>query len=321
MRALYYCAQFDFPQHLRGNIAVRTQPNNKIQLPAAITGRRIIVAIALASTVSCASVPSGQPESAVSSEELWLEVPETTPSSPPENQPESSNSTKLATKDIPAIEPLRQPIEVNETQNSIFSFPTKPAGSIAVTEMTDASAENGESEIARVSSSVVPSNLENQGVTQTTNENTTQSVAASIKTPETILVTSDIEIMCTEVEAGKSIGSEGCAILDGSVAGLGYVPNSSELTDSAQQVLDSVVIAMKKKKDLRLSVTTYSNDLDDSELGKLSQRRRTLAVIRHLIDAGIEGSRVRPNAAPLPTEIDSQADISQYLVVLRNVDQ
>jgi len=132
---------------------------------------------------------------------------------------------------------------------------------------------------------------------------------------------SDVELMCTEVISGVAIGSDTCGILDGSVAGLGFVPESADLTDSAKQVLDSVADVLLKKPNLRVSVSTYSNDLDDSALGKLLARRRTLAVIRQIISNGVEGVRVRPNNTPVANSQDNQSNPSEYLVVLRTVSQ
>jgi len=148
-----------------------------------------------------------------------------------------------------------------------------------------------------------------------------QVVAKAETKPETAPVTSDVELLCTEVISGVTIGSDACAILDGSVAGLGFVSETAELTDSAKEVLDSVADELQKKPNLRVSVATYSNDLEDTALGKLLARRRTLAVIRHIISNGVDSVRVRPNNAPTETSQDDGANPSEYLVVLRTVVQ
>lgn len=133
--------------------------------------------------------------------------------------------------------------------------------------------------------------------------------------------TSDVELMCTEVISGVTIGTDACAILNRSVEGLGFAPGSAELTDSAKTVLDSVAEVLRKKTNLTVSVATFSNDLEDTALGELLARRRTLAVIRHIISNGVEGVRVRPHQSTAASENEDDAQSSDYLVVLRSVAQ
>ena len=132
---------------------------------------------------------------------------------------------------------------------------------------------------------------------------------------------SDLELMCTEIDASMALGSGACAILDGSAEGVGFLADSAELTDNAKTVLDAVAEIMLEKQNLRLSVSTNSMDLDDTALGKLLSRRRTLAVIRHLTNSGVEGVRVRPNTRPLDTSTPAGSELTQYLVVLRTIGQ
>jgi len=116
--------------------------------------------------------------------------------------------------------------------------------------------------------------------------------------PEKIaqLGTVDASVSCESLPAGTPVSADGCALFGGPVPKLTFGDDTAELTSSAEEVLDEMVLALNDDKEISLTVATHTGASGDSQSAMFLSRQRTLSIIRYLSENGIDTSRLKPEA-------------------------
>ena len=92
---------------------------------------------------------------------------------------------------------------------------------------------------------------------------------------------------CTSTSPGTPVGSNGCAMFNGTLEGVNFLTGSDVLTDSARRTLDEVVDTLNSFPDIRVSVEAHTDSMGDDAINMNLSRQRALAVVRYLVAQGI----------------------------------
>lgn len=101
---------------------------------------------------------------------------------------------------------------------------------------------------------------------------------------------------CPDSAPGAPVKNDGCAIFGGVVEGVNFQPGSDRLTSEANEVLDEVAQTLQEYPDIRLIIEAHTDNEGPAAVNLQLSKRRAIAVARYLIDAGISGSRLKPQA-------------------------
>jgi len=101
---------------------------------------------------------------------------------------------------------------------------------------------------------------------------------------------------CNNTVAGTPIGDNGCAFFVGAIDGVSFASNSDELTSSALGVLGEVVNVLNQYPDARISIGAHTDSQGPGEQNLQLSKSRAIAVTRFLVEQGIDGSRLTPQA-------------------------
>ncbi len=122
---------------------------------------------------------------------------------------------------------------------------------------------------------------------------------------------------CADTPSSYPVNGKGCLQYQGIVSGIGFNPESDQLSANSTPALDTVAADLKKYPELNLRVQVLSEQ--DNAAAILLARKRTLAVIRHMVKQGVSGARLKP-MSPLIESGSAAADFSNP-VVLRTILQ
>lgn len=122
-------------------------------------------------------------------------------------------------------------------------------------------------------------------------------------------VNDDIDA-CLGTASGLPVDSSGCEVFDGAIEGINFLIGSAELTDGARVVLAEVVQSLQNYPDIKVTIEAHTDNRGDAEQNLQLSKRRALAVARFLVDQGISGLRLKPQAfgESQPRTTNSTAD-------------
>lgn len=101
---------------------------------------------------------------------------------------------------------------------------------------------------------------------------------------------------CPGTEANLPVRADGCEIFNGVVEGISFLVGSADLDDNAKSVLDEVVNTLNEYPDTNVIIEAHTDNLGDAGDNLQLSRRRALAVTSYLVNQGIKGTRLRPQA-------------------------
>lgn len=101
---------------------------------------------------------------------------------------------------------------------------------------------------------------------------------------------------CANSEPGIPVDDVGCAVFGGVVEGVKFRSGSAELTDDAVVVLSEVAQTLLDNPTIRVAIKAHTDSAGDAQDNLQLSKRRALSVVRYLVDNGIAGSRLRPQA-------------------------
>jgi len=88
----------------------------------------------------------------------------------------------------------------------------------------------------------------------------------------------------------------GCAVFGGAIDGISFLSGSAELTAEATEVLSDISGILLQNPDVRIVIQAHTDNSGRAEDNLQLSKRRALAVARFFVDAGVPGSRLRPQA-------------------------
>lgn len=120
----------------------------------------------------------------------------------------------------------------------------------------------------------------------------------------------DARDQCPDTAAGLPVDADGCVLFDGVVEGLTFLSGSDELTDEAIAVLADVALALRDYPEVVLTIEAHTDNAGDAVDNLQLSKRRAIAVASFLVDRGISGSRLKPQAygESRPTASNSTAE-------------
>ncbi len=101
---------------------------------------------------------------------------------------------------------------------------------------------------------------------------------------------------CLNTEPGLPVNLEGCEVFNGAIEGINFLPNSADLTESAATILSEVAQTLRDSGDVAITIEAHTDSSGNAADNLQLSRRRALAVARFLVDEGIAGSRLKPQA-------------------------
>ncbi len=106
----------------------------------------------------------------------------------------------------------------------------------------------------------------------------------------------DVDDECTDTVQGSPVDSTGCEIFNGVIEGVNFMVGSADLTQSATEILSEVAQTLRDYPDVRITIEAHTDNMGDATTNLQLSRRRALSVARYLMDEGISGTRLKPQA-------------------------
>ena len=106
----------------------------------------------------------------------------------------------------------------------------------------------------------------------------------------------DTRDQCSNTNPGTPVDSDGCTYFDGAIDGIVFKSGSDKLTVEARAILGEVVDVLNRYPDARISVGAHTDSQGPGPQNLLLSKSRAIAVTRFLVDQGIAGSRLAPQA-------------------------
>ncbi|MFK8077908.1 MAG: OmpA family protein [Granulosicoccus sp.] len=106
----------------------------------------------------------------------------------------------------------------------------------------------------------------------------------------------DLMDQCPTTPRGAPVKSDGCAVFNGVIEGINFEPNSDLLTADALAILQGVAQTLQEFPGIRVTIEAHTDNQGSATSNLLLSKRRAVSVARYLVDNGIAGSRLRPQA-------------------------
>ncbi len=115
---------------------------------------------------------------------------------------------------------------------------------------------------------------------------------------------------CPTTSAGTPVNESGCALFNGVIEGINFESGSDTLTASAQGVLSGVAQTLRDYPDIRVAIEAHTDNQGGAESNLQLSKRRAISVARYLVEQGIAGPRLQPQAygESQPRETNSTAE-------------
>jgi OOP family OmpA-OmpF porin len=106
------------------------------------------------------------------------------------------------------------------------------------------------------------------------------------------------------------VDNTGCELFAGVVEGVNFESGSDVLTAEAQQVLNDVAQTLGEFPVIRVSIDAHTDNQGSAQSNLQLSKRRAVAVARYLVEQGVAGNRLKPQAFGESQPIASNADAS-----------
>ncbi len=136
-------------------------------------------------------------------------------------------------------------------------------------------------------------------VSENITEEVPTSESSSEETPELRSEASPVAVPESVASIEPSTGNRFSDLPTGALLPIGpivFAQSGALLTAEARQQIQQVVTAMSDDPELNITIEAHASAVGDSDLMMLLSRRRALAVVRALVDGGVQATRLRPVA-------------------------
>ena len=101
---------------------------------------------------------------------------------------------------------------------------------------------------------------------------------------------------CPNSKADSPVKADGCEVFDGVIEGINFKVGSETLTNTAARILSDVATTLHNYPDVRVAIEAHTDNLGEATHNLQLSKRRAIAVASYLVQQGISGSRLKPQA-------------------------
>lgn len=106
----------------------------------------------------------------------------------------------------------------------------------------------------------------------------------------------DASDLCPDTGSGLPVRDDGCEVFNGVIEGINFETGSDSLTPDAVAVLAGVAQTLRDYPQIKVTIESHTDNRGSALENLQLSRRRAIAVARFLVDQGISGSRLKPQA-------------------------
>jgi len=107
---------------------------------------------------------------------------------------------------------------------------------------------------------------------------------------------SDAFDACPTTGPGIPVNDSGCALFNGAIEGVNFESGSDRLTADSQVILTDVAATLNNFPEIRVAVEAHTDNQGTAESNLQLSKRRAIAVARYLVEQGVAGPRLQPQA-------------------------
>jgi len=101
---------------------------------------------------------------------------------------------------------------------------------------------------------------------------------------------------CPGTALNAPVDGSGCAFFDGVIEGVNFETGSARLTEQATFILEGVSATMLENPDIRVTIEAHTDNRGSASSNLELSKQRAISVAKFLVDRGIAGSRLQPQA-------------------------
>jgi len=107
---------------------------------------------------------------------------------------------------------------------------------------------------------------------------------------------SDVDDKCADTVPAIPVGEDGCEFFNGVFKDVAFIENTNRLTRTARIVLGRVINVLKRYPRSRITIAVHTNSAGSRNDNLILSKQRAIAVTKFLVERGIAGTRLRPQA-------------------------
>jgi outer membrane protein OmpA-like peptidoglycan-associated protein len=101
---------------------------------------------------------------------------------------------------------------------------------------------------------------------------------------------------CPDTPSNIAVDENGCAVFNGVVDGVEFLPASAKLTPGARTVLDTVADSLIELADARALIAAHTDSAGDAGVNMQLSQWRAFEVARYLVNRGVDAARLEARA-------------------------
>ena len=101
---------------------------------------------------------------------------------------------------------------------------------------------------------------------------------------------------CPATPIGTPVNSSGCALFSGVIEGVNFETGSARLTSQAVGILEGVAATLLEFPEVRVTVEAHTDNRGSASSNLELSKRRAISVAKFLVERGVAGSRLQPQA-------------------------
>jgi len=101
---------------------------------------------------------------------------------------------------------------------------------------------------------------------------------------------------CPGTALNAPVDGSGCAFFNGVIEGVNFETGSARLTQEASLILEGVSSTMLQNPDIRVTIEAHTDNRGSASSNLELSKQRAISVAKFLVERGISGSRLQPQA-------------------------
>ncbi|MDO6460173.1 OmpA family protein [Granulosicoccaceae sp. 1_MG-2023] len=101
---------------------------------------------------------------------------------------------------------------------------------------------------------------------------------------------------CPDTAPGMQVNEQGCDVFNAVLEGVQFATDSAELTAESRGILNDAAATLSRFPSVRIAVMAHTDNVGAAEYNMQLSKRRAASVVRYLMEQGIDGDRLRPEA-------------------------